>query len=191
MRKFVVAIAGGSASGKSTLAEAIVPTLSDRAVELIPMDRFMRRGDPAAPRFFFRFQGADTFDANHPESTDNAAAAAAIADSAADVVLVEGLMTLAVPEIRESADLLVFVDLDADIRAMRRMERDIRTGRSGGDPALIAAYYIECARVGHARYVEPSKSHADVIVRGDGDLVPMAGLLADLIRVRDPIASCR
>jgi uridine kinase len=186
LRPFVVALAGGSASGKSTLAGVLAGAFLDRSVEVIPMDRFMRRDDPSAPKFFFRFQGVDMMDFNHPESADNAAILRATEASEAQIVILEGLMALAVPELRAHADLHVFVDLDADVRAIRRMERDIRTGRGNGDPAFIAAYYIECARVGHARYVEPSKAFADLIVRGDSDFASTASLLAGIVLDRVP-----
>jgi uridine kinase len=104
------------------------------------------------------------------------------AEDAPDVILVEGLMTLAVPEIRECLDLRLFVELDADERALRRLVRDMSGGRGSNDPVSIARYYRECARVGHARYVEPSRVFADLILRGDSDFARTAPLVAAVIR---------
>lgn len=102
--------------------------------------------------------------------------------NAPDVIVVEGLMTLAVPEIRERLDLRLFVELDADERALRRLLRDMAGSRGNGDPAFIARYYRECARVGHARHVEPSRVHADLILRGDAPAGRSAALVAAVIR---------
>jgi len=179
---FVIAIAGGSASGKSTLAEALCAHLRTfTSCDHVAMDRHMRRTDELAPHFLFSFTGERTFNANDPESVDNLAVLAVVEASDAQVVIVDGLMALASEEIRSRAALKVFVDLDADIRAVRRVERDIRTGRSGGDPALIAAYYLECARIGHEKYVQPSKAFADLIVRGDASLDRTVELLSRLV----------
>ena len=176
---YVIAIAGGSASGKSTLAASLFERLKTMAVcELIAMDRYMRRTDPLAPKVVV--EGIEMFDANHPDSVDNAAVLHAIQNSPAAIVIVEGLMCLAVEELRSAADLRVFIDLDADVRSMRRMERDIRTKRSGGDPAFILAYYLACARVGHRLYVQPSASFADILVRGDADPVRTAALISQI-----------
>jgi len=141
----------------------------------------MRRTDELAPHFLFSFNGERTFNANDPESVDNLAVLAEVNASLAQVVVVDGLMALASEEIRSRSSLRLFVELDADIRAVRRVERDIRTGRSGGDPALIAAYYLECARVGHEKYVQPSRRFADLVVLGDADLERTIGLLARIV----------
>lgn len=176
----MVVFAGGSASGKSTLAAAVRERL-DASTETVAMDAYMRVEDPEAPRFFFRHKGEAMFDFNHPESVDNAAVLKRIAESEAEIVLVEGLMALHLPEVRNQADLRLFVELEADVRAARRIERNLRAGRNGGDVGFIAAYYVESARVGHARYVEPSRVYADLIVRGDSDLDRTAPLLARAI----------
>jgi uridine kinase len=182
MAGFVVSIAGGSASGKSTLAQSLAEALRTRtAVEVVSMDSFGRHLDPAAPHFFFEFTGESTFNFNHPESIDVDRVKAAVSDSDAIVVVLEGLMPLAIPALRSISDLKVFVDLDADVRAVRRMERDIRIERGGGDPKYIAAYYLECARIGHRDDVEKSKQFADLIVRGDAALSRTCGLLSQIV----------
>ena len=80
-------------------------------------------------------------------------------------------MAFHVPEIRERLDLRIFIDLEADLRALRRLLRDMNGGRGSTDPAWIATYYRECARVGHNAYIEPSKVHADLTLRGDADFL--------------------
>ena len=101
-----------------------------------------------------------------------------------NVILLEGLMVLQVAAVRERSDLRLFVELDADERALRRMLRDMSGIRGIADPAGIATYYRECARVGHAQFVEPSRVYADLIVRGDADWERLRPLLLAVIDAR-------
>lgn len=177
-RSFVVGIAGGSASGKTTFTTGLIAAMRTRypdlKIELMGLDRYFYRGAPGGPRFISPSSGEELPDNNHPNSADNARF---VADLDAfitqpghpDVVVVEGLMVLHLPEIRERLDLRIFMDLEADIRALRRLLRDMNGGRGSTDPAWIATYYRECARVGHNKYVEPSRVFADLTLRGDSD----------------------
>lgn len=180
---YVIGIAGGSASGKSTLAVALAKALAPRTVETINADRFFRRGEPGSPTFVSPTTGLEEFDCNHPETVDNARLAKAVRDlsekeSPPDVVIVEGHLLLYVPETRAMCDLKVFVELDADVRALRRMLRDLTGVRGNTDPNFIARYYLESAKVGHEKYVEPSRVHADFVVRGDADFEHLAKLIS-------------
>ena len=82
--------------------------------------------------------------------------------------------------------------LDADVRALRRLLRDMAGARGNTDPRFIVDYYRECARVGHALYVEPSRVHADMILRGDADFARLAPLVVatvhplSILRESDP-----
>lgn len=187
----MVGIAGGSASGKSTLAGALASAVGEglgRGCAVLPADRYMYRDTVRGPSFVSPTTGALMFNANHPDSVDWGQLLAQLEDyhgpDGPDVVLVEGLMVLAEPRVRERLDLRLFVELDADERALRRMLRDMQGGRGNGDPAGIATYYRECARVGHALYVEPSRAHADLILRGDADWERLRPLLLALVADR-------
>jgi uridine kinase len=180
----IVGIAGGTASGKSTLAAALRGALlvlcPERRTELIATDSFWRdRTGP--PRFVSASTGEERFDHNHPDALDVESLLVALERIEADVVLVEGLMVLHIASVRERCDLRLFVELDADERALRRMLRDMRGGRTVSEPEAIATYYRESARIGHERYVEPSRMYADLIVRGDGDFGRTAGILAGVV----------
>ncbi len=196
-RSFIVGIAGGSASGKSTLAAALQEALTDGQeplqVEAVNMDRYFYRGAPGGPMLVVSSSPEPRFNANHPDSADNARLVADVTRrsqeaDAPDVIIIEGLMALYVPIIREMLDLRLFVQLDADIRALRRMLRG--RGRTAASPLTPEGlkggilYYVECARVGHERYVQPSSAYADLILRGDADLDRSAALLADIVRTR-------
>lgn len=188
----VVGIAGGSASGKSTLAVALSEFLTKDEpqcrVETLSADTFFKQDKTQAPIFVSPSTGEEHLDRNHPDSTDNPRLIAAIEahrlEETLDVLLVEGLMVLQITEIREKLDLRFFIELEADERALRRLLRDMKGGRANSDPQFIAAYYLECARVGHYRFVEPSRAYADLIVRGDADFGRVVPMIAAVIQAR-------
>ncbi len=184
---FVTGIAGGSASGKSTFARALTETLESRApdltIQVISTDQHWRdRTGP--PRFVSPSSGEEMFHHNHPDALNTESLFAALDASESDIVLLEGLMILHLPTVRERIDLRLFLELDADERALRRMIRDMQGGRTITDPMRIATYYRESARVGHAAYVEPSRVHADIILRGDGDFGRTTEMIAAIIQDR-------
>jgi uridine kinase len=187
VRSYIVGIAGGSAAGKSTLTRAIREVLSelspDLSIETISTDAYFVRGNEGAPTFTSPTTGNLEFDCNRPNSVDanQLLLDIELARNAAPVVIVEGLMILHTQGIRERLDLKIFVDTDADVRALRRMLRDLKGGRMFSDPENIARYYLESAKPGHERYVQPSRVFADLVVSGDADLGEKAALLANLI----------
>ncbi|MES2459532.1 MAG: hypothetical protein V4671_03055 [Armatimonadota bacterium] len=184
---FLTGIAGGSASGKSTFAKALTETLAARetqlSVQVISTDHHWRdRSGP--PRFTSPSTGQDVFNHNHPDALNTESLFAALDAANANIVLLEGLMILHLPELRERMDLRLFLELDADERALRRMLRDMQGGRTFTDPQKIANYYRESARVGHAAYVEPSRVYADLILRGDADFARTTTMIAAIIQDR-------
>lgn len=181
---FITGIAGGSASGKSTFTKALAETLVVRAPELsvrvISTDSHWRdRNGP--PRFTSASTGEERFNFNHPEALDTESLFVALDAVNTSIVLLEGLMLLYLPAVRQRLDLRLFLELDADERAIRRMLRDTEGGRTFTDPQKIATYYRESARIGHAAYVEPSRVHADLILRGDGDFSRTTEMIATII----------
>lgn len=189
----VVGIAGGSAAGKTSLTRALMQFLQDQSshlrVELLSSDAFFHSDKTQGPRFVSPSSGQEQFNFNHPDAIDQAALLEHIksrsqADDAPDVLLVEGLMLLHIPSIRETFDVRIFVELEADARALRRLLRDMKGGRASTDPQFIATYYLESAKMGHELYVEPSRVHADFIVRGDADFARLVSLLASMV-IRD------
>ncbi|MDP9315901.1 MAG: hypothetical protein M3R24_34440 [Chloroflexota bacterium] len=191
-KPIIVGIAGGSASGKSTLTAALTDallTVPGRRVSVMATDRYMNTERVGSPTFVFKATGEAMFNANHPDSVDwerlvSDLDAERFAVDRPDVILLEGLMVLHAPRLREYLDLRLFIELDADERALRRLLRDMQGGRASRDPGFIASYYLECARQGHARYVEPSRVHADLILRGDADWERLRPLLLAVVEDR-------
>lgn len=177
----VIGIAGGTASGKSTLSAALAVRLGDQASLLLhdryyrspPADlppsrwnydhpesletslliehlRQLRRGEPVrVPRYdFARHRRAEGSEVIEPR----------------EVILVEGILVLAVPELRQSLDHRVFVDCEADIRLMRRLRRDV--AERGREPLGVLDQYEQTVRPMHACYVQPSRVHAELLLDG-------------------------
>lgn len=184
-KPFVIGIAGGSASGKTTLARALAGALGKR-VALLPMDHYYR--DLSHLPFPERLR----VNYDHPEALDLGLyldhAQALLAGRAVDmplydfkaytrspktervlpapVVILEGILALYPEELRALMDLKVFVDADADERFIRRLERDVR--ERGRSLESVVAQYLEKVKPMHLAFVEPSKRHADVILPGGG-----------------------
>jgi uridine kinase len=87
------------------------------------------------------------------------------------VILVEGILLLAEPELRSCFDIKVFVDTDADIRFIRRLQRDIQ--ERGRTMASVVHQYLETVRPMHLEFVEPSRRWADLIIP-EGGFNPVA-----------------
>src|SRR5262249_60659872 len=83
------------------------------------------------------------------------------------VVMVEGILVLAEPELRKRIDIKLFVDTPADIRFVRRLMRDIE-GRGRSLPSVVQQY-LNTVRPMHEEFVEPSKRHADLIIPEGGE----------------------
>ncbi|MDV7395846.1 uridine kinase, partial [Arthrospira platensis SPKY1] len=87
------------------------------------------------------------------------------------VILVEGILLLAEPELRRLFDIKVFVDTDADIRFIRRLSRDLR--ERGRTMESVVHQYMETVRPMHLEFVEPSRRWADLIIP-EGGFNPVA-----------------
>lgn len=188
-RSFIVGIAGGSASGKTTLALALQEALQKqpaRSTVIFHTDHYFTRDKSIGPTFISPSTGTEQFNCNHPDAVNTVRLmedlrACVEGEEAPAIVLIEGLMVLHELRTRSLLDLRLFVELDADERALRRMLRDMKRHRGSADPEFIATYYRECARVGHAQYVEPSRVSADLILRGDSDLTRTVPMLCAVI----------
>lgn len=167
-KPFVIAIAGGTCSGKSTLAERLTEALQkDYKVTLLNMDRYFRRPGitTIAP-----ITGIEYVEHNHPDAlrledmfADYDAAVEDTSDEAADIVIIEGLFALYLPEIRTKADLKLFVDLDSDERLVRRIDKFMARGQTKQE---VTDRYIDTVRFRHNELIEPTRWHADMVVNG-------------------------
>jgi len=182
----IVGVAGGTGSGKTTLARKVQAGLGSKSVSI--QHDWYYHDQREVP---FEERGKVNFD--HPNSLDSELLVSHLKALKAGesieapqydftrhtrfdetvrinplpVVIVEGILLFAVPELRKAFDIKLFVDTDADIRAFRRIRRDIRD--RGRDFESIREQYYETVRPMHLEFVEPSKRWADLIIPEGGN----------------------
>ncbi|MEY3209526.1 MAG: hypothetical protein RIT28_7 [Pseudomonadota bacterium] len=191
-RPFVVVISGGTASGKTTIAQALAARLGDRAL-LVSHDRYYR--DVADPL---------THNYDEPGALDTALLVEhlrALRDhkpatlpiyhfpihrrlpevetvTPRPVILIEGLFVLADPAVRSQADLMVFVEAESDLRLARRLRRDVI--ERGWNIEQVLTRYLRDVREGYRRFIRPSRAYANVILDGEG---PVEDSVTTLLRL--------
>ncbi len=182
----LIGIAGGTGSGKTTLARCLLSELG-RDVTVLEHDWYYRdrSGVPMSER--------ENINYDEPAALDNALlvehlmqlrAGRAVECPQYDfgshtrkaqsrsvqpsrIVAVEGILLFAIPELREAFDLRIFVDTDDDVRLMRRIQRDLVDRQR--DIASVQSQYLGSVRPMHVLHVAPSKRHAHLIVPDGGE----------------------
>jgi uridine kinase len=192
-KPLLVGIAGGSASGKSTFVRMLTQHLTAAAptlvIQTISSDRYFHRDRSKIPHYASSAFQTDLPDFNHPDALDIAQLlddldALLAEETPPHVILLEGHLLFHYEALRERFDLRLFIDLDGETRALRRMVRNLA---HPGDPIpdhsaqSIASYYLESARQGYRRFIEPTRQWADLIVNGGGDFQRTAALIAPII----------
>jgi len=185
-KRILIGIAGGSGSGKTMVARTIVRELGSSRVAILDQDSYYRDLDdiPVADR--------DLRYCDHPDAFDGALLCAHVKDLLAGtpveqpiydytrharlkqtnpvgdhaVIVLEGILIFVEEELRELMDIKVFIDTDADVRLMRRIDRDIK--ERGRSIESILRQYRTTVRPMHLQFVEPSKRWADIIVPEGG-----------------------
>lgn len=175
-KALVIGIAGGSASGKSTLCENMEHRLSDYKVKALHLDEYFRppAERPVAPG---PVTAVEYLDDNHPETMDLPAFRrdlSAAAEGDWDIVLAEGLLILWDDDTFSQLDLGVFVDCRADERIVRRLRRNMGWGLTFDQ---VSNVYLDLVRYRHDEYVEPSRWRADVVVNGSRSSEKMLDML--------------
>ncbi|MDI1434479.1 uridine kinase [Polyangium sorediatum] len=200
MRPLIIGVAGGSGSGKTTVARRIVEALPPTGVNILEHDAYYRdRGD-------ISYEERCGLNFDHPESLETELLVehlAALREGASidvprydfkthrrapdsrrvaptPVVIVEGILVFVEAKLRDQLDIKIYVDTDADIRAFRRIRRDIE--HRGRTFDSIREQYYRTVRPMHLMFVEPSKRWADVIIPEGGDNKIGIDLVIALIR---------
>jgi uridine kinase len=186
MEPVVIGVAGGTGSGKTTVAEEILKRAGTEQISMIQHDAYYKdlSNLPLAQRTMFNF--------DHPDALENdllidhlhrlktgQAIEVPIYDftthsrtgqtrrvEAHRIVLVEGILIFADERLRRMMDVKIFVDTDADIRFIRRLQRDI--AERGRTMESVIHQYLATVRPMHQEFVEPSKRYADVIIPEGG-----------------------
>ena len=190
MAPMLIGIAGGTGSGKTTVARKLAQALPAGRAELIQHDWYYRDRShlDRAARALINFDEPDALDNELLLSDLQALKAARPVDCPQydfashtrrtehrhvvprSIILVEGILLFAVPALREVFDLRLFVDTDDDVRLLRRVRRDIE--ERGRDIASIEAQYLGTVRHMHQQHVAPSRAHAHLIIPEGGENAP-------------------
>jgi uridine kinase len=186
-KPFVLGVAGGTGSGKTTVVRSILDAVGEDRIALIEQDSYYRDVEWRSEADLL----AHNFD--HPAAIDNDLLVSHLAALKAGhpvevpiydfvrhrrtartrrvmplpVILLEGILIFVEPSQRELLDFKIYVDTDADLRLIRRLGRDMaERGRSVAD---VLRQYLETVRPMHLEFVEPSKRWADVIIPEGGE----------------------
>lgn len=198
-RPLMIGVAGGTGSGKTTVARRVAAALADSSVAFVEMDSYYRNHVGLSMQELHRvnWDHPDAFDVDlfvdHLDAmsrgepiekpvydyTIHARSAETVRIPTVDVVVVDGILLFSDERLRQRLDVKVFVDADADIRLVRRVKRDLA---SRGRPLEeILEQYVNTVRPMHLQFVEPSKRWADVIVpRGGHNTVAIEMILAKI-----------
>jgi len=182
----VIGIAGGSGSGKTTVANVILSRVGSDRIAYLPHDAYYRDLSHLSPmlrmevnfdhpnsletelmiqhiRQLKKWQPVELpiYDFTHHSRTEKF-----LHIEPQKVILVEGILILTEPELRALMDVKIFVDTDPDVRLIRRMRRDI--SERGRTAETVINQYLKTVRPMHLEFVEPSKRYADVIIPEGG-----------------------
>ncbi len=199
-RPITIGIAGGTGSGKTTVSTAIIEAVGRDKIAYIAHDSYYKdlRGLPSEQRRRINF--------DHPNSLDTDLMTDHIKQlqqwrsidmplydfrlherleeterlGARPVILVEGILILSLPQLRDLFDIKLYVDTDADVRLIRRLRRDIT--ERGRTVESVLNQYLETVRPMHLEFVEPSKRYADVIIPEGGYNTIAIDMITDRVR---------
>jgi len=182
----VIGIAGGTGSGKTTIADYILETVGPEKIAFLPHDAYYRDqtdltseershvnfDHPASLEtellieHITNLRNQQTIHLPDYDFKTHSRTKETIQINPQLIILIEGILILAEPELRNLFDLKIYVDTDADIRFIRRLKRDIE--ERGRTTESVINQYLETVRPMHLEFVEPSKRYASVIIPEGG-----------------------
>ncbi|MCH5151564.1 MAG: uridine kinase [Clostridiales bacterium] len=199
MKRIVIGIAGGTASGKTTVAEKLHEAFENNAV-ILSHDFYYKPHDELS------FEERSKLNYDHPDSLDSALLAKHIRDlkagkaiehptydfsqyrrnpewkktDSAEIILVEGILIFTDKHLCELCDIKLFVDADADVRFIRRLTRDVK--ERGRSMDSVINQYLTTVKPMHEQFVEPSKAKADLIIPQGGHNEIAITMIIDAIK---------
>lgn len=200
MNTILIGIAGGTGSGKTTLANKLVDSFGDDEVSILRHDNYYKRHDE------MNYEERSRLNYDHPDAFDTELLCEHIKElktgnsvsmpvydyslhnrsketilvNPAPVIVLEGIMIFAEPKLCDLMDIKVFVDTDADVRILRRIVRDVKNrGRSLDS---VICQYLTTVKPMHEQFVEPSKRRADIIIPEGGENVVALDMLIERVR---------
>ena len=205
MKPLIIGVAGGTGSGKSTVARNVASALGEASVAFLDMDAYY------LDHAHLPFEQRRLVNWDHPNAFDwdllvrhltdlsegrpidkpvydfhaHVRSQTVVQIPPADVIVIDGILLFVDSRVRDLCDVKVFVDADADIRLIRRIRRDMV--KRGRPLAEILDQYLSTVQPMHLEFVEPSKRYADVIVpRGGNNPVAIEMIVAKIARRLQP-----
>ena len=198
---FIIGIAGGTGSGKTTVVKKIVEEIPNARVSVIPQDSYYKAAEPGVPLEVLQqknFDHPDAFDwdllfqqvndLRNGKSIEQPTYSFLKCDrlpetvhvEPTNVVIIEGIMALYRKELRDLMDLKIFVDADPDERIIRVIERDvIERGKTARD---VMTKYRRVLKPMHRQFIEPTKEYADLIIPQGGNNLKAIKIMRSYIR---------
>lgn len=200
METILIGIAGGTGSGKTTLADKLVESFGSNEVSILRHDNYYKRHDEMCyeERCKLNYDHPDAFDTdllcehirmlksgksvNMPvyDYTIHNRSDQTIAVACAPVIVLEGILIFAEPELCKLMDIKVFVDTDADVRILRRIIRDVK--ERGRSLDSVISQYLTTVKPMHEQFVEPSKRMADIIIPEGGKNIVALEMLIERVK---------
>ena len=200
MNTILIGIAGGTGSGKTTLANRLVESFGDDEVSILRHDNYYKRHDemPYEERCKLNYDHPDAFDTQllyeHIRAlkggktiqmpvydyTVHNRSDKTVGVSPAPVIVLEGILIFAERRLCDLMDIKVFVDTDADVRILRRIIRDVN--QRGRSLDSVIDQYLTTVKPMHEQFVEPSKRRADIIIPEGGENKVALDMLIERVR---------
>jgi uridine kinase len=185
-RNILIGVAGGTGSGKTTVTRALRDRFGAGELTLVEQDFYYKAHGhlPLEARARINYDHPDAFDTDllveHIERLlgderiakpvydfkEHTRLAETIEVRPSHVIILEGILVLENPRLRDLMDIKIFVDTDADVRILRRLKRDIE--QRGRSMEQVITQYLSTVRPMHLQFVEPSKRYADIIIPEGG-----------------------
>ena len=182
----IIGVAGGTGSGKTTVAHRILDRVGTENIAYVPHDAYYKSLAHLSP------EERDTYNFDHPDALETSLMVEHLKKlrnsqpvdipvydfkthtrtgeklrvNPAPIILVEGILIFAEPDLRKMFDVKLFVDTAADIRLIRRLRRDVQ--ERGRTFESVIKQYLRTVRPMHLEFAEPSKRYADVIIPEGG-----------------------
>ena len=197
MNTILIGIAGGTGSGKTTLADKLIDSFGDDEVSILRHDNYYKRHDDMC------YEERSKLNYDHPDAFDTALLCEHICKlkageqiympvydysihnrseetilvKPAPVIVLEGILIFAEPSLCDLMDIKVFVDTDADVRILRRIIRDVK--ERGRSLDSVINQYLTTVKPMHEQFVEPSKRRADIIIPEGGENIVALDMLIE------------
>lgn len=185
-KPIVFGVAGGTASGKTTVARAVLDAVGASQIAYLPHDAYYKDRDdlPFEKRAGLNYDHPDSLESkllvqhikelivgvpvNVPvyDFTAHRRTHDTILVDPAPIILVDGILIFTKRKLRDLMDIKIFVDTDSDVRFIRRLQRDMH--ERGRSLDSVVQQYLDTVRPMHLKFVEPSKRYADIIIPGGG-----------------------